>query len=107
MMPKPNSKKQRALDAIARAQAEVGKALSLLGGRTRYKPKVHDRIYTARQYLESIDHRLKVVTDLVVLGNAKTVETTGVDGPPQQRSITTTVLDDFERNYDSTRDPQC
>lgn len=74
---KPNSKRQRALDAVNRAQAEVGKALSLLGGRTRYKPKHLTREFTSRQYLESISQRLYVISDLLVAGESHALNFVG------------------------------
>lgn len=72
------------------AQRSLGKALSLLGGKTRNKPKEFPPKYKfiARQYLESIIIRLRVTQ--VVLA---------------QRKQDHTVASDPE--YDAVREEKC
>jgi hypothetical protein len=65
-MPRQPTKRERALKHLEHARDEVDKALSLLGGRTRYKPKVVTREFIARQYLESLDARLNVTQALLL-----------------------------------------
>jgi hypothetical protein len=83
------SRRDRSLDALSNAQEAVGRALSVLGGKTRNKPKAlpAPRSFIARQMLESIVNRLTVVTDLIILGDAPT----------------TSLRNEFERSYDSER----
>lgn len=60
------TKRERALAELELAMQSVDKALSLLGGRTRHKPKSWQAIFTARQYLESIESRLRVTEQLLL-----------------------------------------
>ncbi len=63
------TKREQALVEIQHALAAVDRALTLLGGRTRNKPKRLTRTYTVRQYLEGVSSRLGVIRDLTVLGD--------------------------------------
>ena len=61
------SKQEQAKAELEHALHSVGKALSLLGGRTRLrKPKVWSAKFVSRQYLESIESRLQVVQTLLM-----------------------------------------
>lgn len=65
------SKKDLASDELEQGLSHVGKALSLLGGRTRaLSVKNNQRVFTVRKYLESIEQRLRVCQDLLQLSTA-------------------------------------
>jgi hypothetical protein len=56
------TKKQQAADCMERAQRELGKALSLLGGRVRSRPRAipYPWDFIARQHLEIAMYRAQV-----------------------------------------------
>jgi hypothetical protein len=92
---RPNSRVARALVEVAHAITHTTKAISLLGGRVRTRTvKSNQRKFTARQYLESIDSRLHVVQDLLQIDEI--VHTSPIE-----------LRDQFEREYDATRRPEC
>lgn len=100
-MPRPRSKREVASDHIEEAISHASQALSKLGGYVRRKPKDPlDNQFIARQYLESVISRLNVIQAL--LRPTETLERVmnAVSANPK-------LLDDFEREYDSTRNPGC
>ena len=137
------SKKDLASDELEQGLSHVGKALSLLGGRTRaLSVKNNQRVFTVRKYLESIEQRLRVCQDLLQLSAAPSGSApegrmqpdeltptrfpgvfTAKDGaivtdftPSQlkealdkanEQNKSEEPRDDFERDYDSSREPGC
>lgn len=127
-MPRPRSKRDLASDHLEHALSECAQALSKLGGRVRHGSKKlpPEPTFTARQYLEGIIARLGVVKALVdnrrVFFSKETPELIEVDASAVQKDTRDSLLrifpeialanvrtprDDFERDYDSTRNPQC
>lgn len=121
-MPRPSSKRQRALDQLDIARDAITKAITLLGGRVRVRSvKRNQRVFTVRQYLESIDSRINVSRDLLQVDQI--VSTPLHEVPEEFKSKMNAMLeafpelknakrrselrDDFEREYDATRRPQC
>jgi hypothetical protein len=93
-MPRPPSKKSLAISELDAATHAVQKAIRLLGGRlTARSAKSDPRKFIARQFLESIDKRLLVTKDLLGVGPT--------------HPITVTLIDNFERTYDTERRPEC
>lgn len=90
---RPRSKRALASDDVEHAISSCSKALSRLGGRVRHGAKKlpPDSTYQARQYLEGIISRLAIAKLLI-----DTIEKKNV-----------TLRDEFEMEYDRTRDPQC
>lgn len=111
MTPRPNSRRQRALDQLQIAADAIAKAITLLGGHTRaLVPKRNKTTFVARKMLEGIDIRLNGVVGLVSIGDAPTPDyiipiTRGPEPPKPLREVV--LRDDFEREYDATRRPQC
>jgi hypothetical protein len=132
------SKKDLASDELEQALSHVGKALSLLGGRTRaLSVRTNTRVFTVRKYLESVESRLRVCTDLLQLSGApegrsampseptteeykpdwmKRLESMPKPPEPTFKEKFDALLnefpelgprDEFEREYDATRDPGC
>lgn len=103
------TKSQRALQELEHATTAVNKALSLLGGRTRHKPKKMTLQFTSRQYLEGVASRLAVVTSLLTVGYSCEWQPTS-DKPlsDSHGALSDTFpRDEFEAAYDAERDPQC
>lgn len=98
-MPRSNSKRSRALDQLTIAQDALAKALTLLGGRPRGLPRKvpAPRDWQARSFIISCINRLDTVqyylTDFIISIKPD-------PNPPVLR-------DDFEREYDKTRNPSC
>jgi hypothetical protein len=119
------SKKDLASDELEQALSHVGKALTLLGGRTRaLSVKSNQRVFTVRKYLESIEQRLRVCQDLLQLSAApegRMLAASASEGwvlTPQMRAQQLQdesneqdqpegPRDDFEKDYDSNRAPGC
>lgn len=95
-MPKPTSRRLRALDQLTIAQDALMKALTLLGGKPRGQPRKlpAPRHYVARSYIISCISRLDVTANLL-----------SADSRPTPTIVP--LLDDFERDYDKTRRPEC
>lgn len=104
------TKRQRALQELEHASQSLNHALSLLGGRTRHKPRKITREFTSRQYLEGIINRLRVVNDLLTIGASFEWVVEGTI-PPKADSLGAISpafpRDDFEAAYDKERKPQC
>lgn len=115
-MPKPNSKRSRALDELGHAEASIAKAISLLGGFTRAKyPRKNKSDFVARKMLEGVDLRLHAIVNLlafgqpsVELGEPKSVALEiAHDYFQRTGQIPVDLRDAFEKEYDSTRRPMC
>lgn len=108
LTPRPRSKRDLASDHLEHALSECAQALSKLGGRVRHGSKKlpPEPTFTARQYLEGIISRLGVVKALIdVKDRDFIIPITKDPKPPTPKNVRT--LDSFERDYDSTRNPQC
>lgn len=125
------TKRQRALQELEHASHSLNHALSLLGGRTRHKPRMVTRQFIARQYLESLVTRLSVVRDLVMISgieesvlveaaefvasNPRPVRMSPAHGEAYGKGLADSIgaisptfpRDDFEALYDKERKPQC
>jgi hypothetical protein len=75
------TKKQRAADCMERAQRELGKALSLLGGRVRSRPRdmPYPWDFIARQHLEIAMYRAQVASMALAHGRGGDAVETHVD----------------------------
>jgi len=113
------SKKDLASDELEQALSHVGKALSLLGGRTRaLSVRNNTRVFTVRKYLESIENRLQVCQDLLQLSATPEGRNTMTPEPATDHHPASELVklfpdlkkvprDDFEREYDATREVGC
>lgn len=69
-MSRPRSKKELASDHIQEGLSHIGKAISLLGGRTRaLSVTKNQQVFVVRKYLQSVESRLQVCDDLLKLAN--------------------------------------
>lgn len=90
---KRTSKRDLALAELGHAEGSIGRAMSLLGGRTRSRvPTKNKSTFVARKMLEGLDLRLHAVVNLLAFGERKHVPA---------------LRDDFEEHYDHTRRPGC
>lgn len=91
-MPRPQSKHQLAQQHVEFALSETSQALSKLGGKVRSRSKdlPSPVVHIARQYLEGVINRLRVIQLLLV-----------------EKSAETLLRDPFEKNYDKTREVGC
>lgn len=104
-MPRLNSKRQQALDQLDIARDAITKAITLLGGHVRVRSvKRNQRVFTARQYLQSIFSRINVTRDLLQID---AFINTPVPVHHQALADGVDLRDDFEREYDATRRPEC
>ena len=95
-IPKENSKRYRALIELGHAQQSIQTAISLLGGWTRVRSVKKDPLtFAIRKMIESVNSRLNVIIAALRTG--------GVTSDPTSVAL----LNEFEREYDSTREPQC
>lgn len=93
------TKRQRAVEQLMLAQGAITKAISLFGGYTRSRvPKTQSKaIWVARKMVESIEPRITAAIELC-LTQTLALETS---------STIIALRDDFEREYDRERRPQC
>lgn len=109
MTPKVLSRRQQAAEHLEHALSESAQALTKLGGKTRFKPRElpAPNTYLARQYIEGIINRLRVVQHLVAIGDGHTPQQvdSSLDFAVSESPLT--PRDEFEREYESTRRPEC
>jgi hypothetical protein len=102
--PRPNSRRSRALDQLGYATDAIGKAISLLGGRTRVlSPKRDVETFVARKMIESCELRIKGAVG--ILTHQQPVP--HLDPKWVDRVTRIEPIDEFEKTYDQTREPQC
>ena len=120
MTPRPNSRRQRALDQLQIASDAIAKATTLLGGHPKVGtiPKKHKALWEARRMISSLDSRLAAASRLIMSEDdyiipirpdpdnsrlKKLLESF----PELKHANVRSLRDDFEREYDKERQPQC
>lgn len=100
-MSKQLSRRQRAVEQLQIAKQGITKAQSLLGGKPRgWLPSKNKGLFHARQLIASLDNRLELILEYLAGREA-------IEQPAYPTRAVPDLRDDFEREYDRERKPQC